>query len=652
MGFLNLTAGQFFALLGAVTAVTVALYMLDRARRRQVVATLRFWTEAANAAPVTRRRRIRQPLSLAMQLIGMLFLLLAVAEWQWPGQTAARRDHVLVLDTSAWMGAAAPHGNNNETLMDVARRSALAWLRAVPADDRVVVIRADGLATPATAWETDRRVLARAILESQPGATLLNISQSLGFARRLQLAGGGAPGEIAYAGPARIGAREANNLVLPRIPALRVVAVDDDVDNCGLRVVGARRSAVDPGVWDVLVRVRNYSTRDLPVTVTLNFGNTPQGTRPLVIRAGEDREAAFAVRTKAAGLLEVRIYPKDAFAADNYASLELPEVRSMPVLVYSDQPALIRPALLSDPRIDAEFRPVSQYSASARMTGADGAGEARRPALVVLHRFGPEQAPDASALWIDAPAGRAPMQVKERLSQPEGLFWVPDQPLTAGLRARDMQLGQVSVLVPAAKDAILAGVKAGPILVARGDSERRTIVLGFDPFEGALRFELATPLLIANALRWISPDVFRDVDVATQAAGVVESALPPGRAKVEVLTDTGAALPFAARENSVSFFAGEAARVRVVAGNSERVYSLTLPEMWDARWQPPGGTRRGIPAVSEALRRGPGLWPWLALLGAALLVAEWLIFARFRSLPADAKSGPFGAASGTKEKAA
>ena len=35
----------------------------------------------------------------------MLLLLLAIAEFQFGGSRNARRDHVLVLDTSAWMGA-------------------------------------------------------------------------------------------------------------------------------------------------------------------------------------------------------------------------------------------------------------------------------------------------------------------------------------------------------------------------------------------------------------------------------------------------------------------------------------------------------------------------------------------------------------------
>ena len=110
----------------------------------------------------------------------------------------------LIVDTSAWMGASLP-GHTGMTLMDQARADALGWLRAVPADDRVLVIRADGLATPATGWETDHRAIARAILESEPGVTALGITEALQFAlHSQQQAGGGRPGEIVYSGPGRI----------------------------------------------------------------------------------------------------------------------------------------------------------------------------------------------------------------------------------------------------------------------------------------------------------------------------------------------------------------------------------------------------------------------------------------------------------------
>ena len=160
------------------------------------------------------------------------------------------------------------------------------------------------------------------------------------------------------------------------------------------------------------------------------------------------------------------------------------------------------------------------------------------------------------------------------------------------------------------------------------DGKTRNVVMGFDPFTGAMRYELTTPLLLANILRWVAPDVFRDIDVGTQSAGAVSTPVPSEGA-VQVLTDSGTSLPYNMRDKAIEFFAGESARVRVIAGNSERVYSLTLPEMWDVKWTPPANVRHGIPAWNDAIRRNRDWWPFLAALGALVLIAEWIAYGRY-----------------------
>jgi len=621
MFLLNLSLGQFLAIFGAIGVFAVALYLLDRSRRKQVVATLKFWSEPGRPAPESRRKKIQQPLSLLLQLLGMLLLLLAIAGFTVGGRQNARRDHVLVLDTSAWMGALLPN-RPDATLMDLARANALGWLRAVPVADRVLVLRADGLTTPATSWELDRRNITRAILDSKPGSTTLNLSHSLDFARQLQRRSGSFAGEIVYAGPGRISAAEANNMTLPDMPAFRVLTVNDAIENCGLRSVGARRSQTDKGTWDVLVRARNYGRIPHTVQLTLNFGSTPQGSQSIDLPPGQERETTFKVHTIAAGVLETRLYPKDPFGADNYAALELPSMRTLPVVVYSEQPDPIRPVLAADPRIAAEFRPVVQYGLNE---GAANAG------LIILDRFDPPSVPAGNSLWIDPPAGKSPVPVKERVDHPGDVAWTPDQPLTAGLRARDVQIDSTSVFDPGPNLTRIAEVEKGPVIVASAstDGKSKMVVMGFNPFAGPMRYELATPLLLANLLHWVAPDVFRDVDVTTQSAGSVTMPLTSGKESVQVLTEAGASLPFNIRGRAVEFFTGESSRVRVIAGNSERVYSLTLPEMWDVKWAPPPTARKGIPAFNESVRRSSDLWPFLALLGAALLIGEWLAYGRY-----------------------
>src|SRR5580765_3149901 len=175
MYFLNLSLLQFLAVFGSISAISVALYLLDRSRRKLVVSTLRFWVAAEQPAVAARRRRIQQPWSLLLQLISMALLLLAIAQLRLGSPAQAGRDHVIVLDTSSWMAGR----SGNRTLMDVARERARQYLKALPARDRVMLVRADALATPATPFELDRKKIEAAIAASDPGSTALNLDQAL-----------------------------------------------------------------------------------------------------------------------------------------------------------------------------------------------------------------------------------------------------------------------------------------------------------------------------------------------------------------------------------------------------------------------------------------------------------------------------------------
>src|ERR1039457_5381826 len=103
MYFLSLSLFQFAALFGSISAVSVALYLLDRSRRKQIVSTLRFWVAAAQPGVAARRRRIQQPWSLILQLVSMALLLLSIAQLRFGAPLQAGHDHATVLATSAWL---------------------------------------------------------------------------------------------------------------------------------------------------------------------------------------------------------------------------------------------------------------------------------------------------------------------------------------------------------------------------------------------------------------------------------------------------------------------------------------------------------------------------------------------------------------------
>ncbi len=324
------------------------------------------------------------------------------------------------LDTSAWMNAVAPTGASQSnqprhSLMDLARRQAALYVRSLPGSDRVMLVRADALATPATPFLSDKLTVLRAIADSRPGSTALDLGQALGFAARTQQLSANRAGEIVYAGPARI---VETDEAIPAVSNLRVLAVGDGIANSGIRHVGLRRSPDDANVWDVYVACRNYGTQPRTGTIAIGFGGAPAGAQRITLEPNADHETAFKLRTHAAGLPEVRLFPSDDFPDDNRAVLEIPAYGGLGVTIYSDSPDVLRPLFGANSRISAVFKGTSQYK-------PDTAG------LVVLDHFRPKVSPQGDSLWLDPPPTESPIPVRARVDHPGAIRWATDQAMAA-----------------------------------------------------------------------------------------------------------------------------------------------------------------------------------------------------------------------------
>lgn len=621
MFFFNLSLPEFLALLGSVSGVVVALYLLDRLRKKQTVATLRFFSALDKAPQYRHRRRLQQPWSLLLQLLSMALLLLALAQLRLGSPDRYSRDHVLLLDTSSWMSARSGQGR----LIDQARAAAKAYLKSLPSNDRVMLVRSDALATPATPFEVDRRKLEQAIDSSQPGASVLNIEQALRFAEQSRRLNARRAGEIVFAGAGRIPSDAAS----PKPPAnFRLLPTASPAENIGLRKVGVRRSLTAPDVWEIYVGVKNYGAAARSVPLLVQFGGAPAGTRRLDLKPGAEENATFRYSTRASGWLEARLGAHDAFPADDRAVLELPAREALPVLVYTDHPELLKPVISSIAGVQPQFLPTSRYRAKS---------DAR---IVILDRFGPVTPPEADTIWIEPPAGRSPITVKSSGTRLKLTRWRSDHVLGSGLHTKDLELATAEVFRPQPEDIPIAESDAGPLIVGRS-GKTKIVVFGFHPLDSAMRYELTTPLLFANILRWMAPETFRAWEITAGTVGTVNVELEneADPAGIQVITEEGKRLPFTLDGRTLRLFCGSPGIVRVITGGRELVYSLTLPQAGDLVWRPTG-VAVGVPRRLPFQPNARDIWQWLALAGALGIFIDWLLFGRTARKLAKAKTAP------------
>ena len=334
-----------------------------------------------------------------------------------------------------------------------------------------------------------------------------------------------------------------------------------------------------------------------------------------MLAPGKPEEFSFRFRTKAAGWVEARLLERDSIPEDNRALLEIPALKTVRVSVYTDEPDSLRPALQAHPQIEPAFFPTAAYRPDAKAS------------VIILDRFAPRQLPKAPSIWIEPPEP-APFHVRTKVSDAKIVRWRADHELAAGLRSQDIRVPEAQVYATLAGDITVAETEAGPIVLAR--PSMRAVVMGFHPGRSELRYDLMTPLLLANVLRWFEPEVFRAYDLHGGSAGSVTATLDSDvdPATLKVVGENGD-LPFTVQGQTVRFFAGVPQTVRVISSGREQVHSLSLPEVAQTTWEPPRSAFRGLPGgFQQAISRD--LWQYLAVLGGIGLLVEWWLYGRNR----------------------
>jgi len=605
MSLTNFGPGSLFILLGIFGALLVLPYLVDRLRRRVTVPSLRLWQFSSRQTWQRPRWRVSQPWSLVLQALALILLLLAAAGIQLPGARRPALDHVLVIDVSAWTGASTGQGR----LIDEERQAALAYLARLPEQDRVMVVAAAALPLALTSFERDREVLRLAIAGVEPQASGLRLNEALEFAERARRRHGQRPGEIVVISPGYI-----TEPVAPeRVPAgTRLISTrTGPIHNAGIKRIAARRLATPGGGWGVLVTLWNHSGQRIQADLLVQLAGAPVASERFELGPWELREKNYTVRTSAAGKLTAELYPRDDLPLDNHAELELPAWHPIRVNVWTRRRPLFEAVFGEHPLIEARYA-VGEHEALPRadVTVVDG---------------------------VPAPAGLSgPVLFLERPQQParpgtEVNFEPGDLAALAPLEGVRVPVTAIRPLAVGTGDRVVARAGNTAVCVVHWTEgpPARQARLGIDPLAPNLRSQPIAPLLLTGLIQLLAGGGPNQWELATQPPGTILVPLPPGTEarKLRVRDAEGRELPASFKPEGLELFVDRPTTVHVVAGLVERVYSASLPDLPQQRWEPPPSVARGMPVAAP-----PGhhwnLWPALVMVALGLLVLEWQLFGR------------------------
>lgn len=625
MGLLNLALAQLLGIFAPVAGLLVALYFYDRSRRRILVSTLRFWPKRPAPAIRQRHKRIQHPLSLLLQLIALGLLLLAIADPRPGVSDAGAQRRVIVLDTSASMALADSNGVN---LMDQAKALALAYIGSLPAGDQVMLIEADGSPMVRVPFTRDRQLLRDSVSAAQPSLTPLDIGAAFELADgtlRLALNSGGEPlpdhpgaGETVYVGPGRFDGQPARAAVLPRVRYLQTEAPSDAL---GILSLEASADLAERGKWDVALEARNYGSETATARIDFLFNDRPLGHRSLSIAEGGDASLQFTLRSQHPGRLRAQLAADDAYSQNNVATVAIPAPDRTRVQIHGASEREFGPLLAAGARIEADY--------------ADSPDDLT-PEAIHVWASGGGSGSSRRAIYLAPPGTPSPVAEAASARRSPVSEWSASHQLAKGIRDPDLIPDRVRVFSPRPGDDVIASTADGPVVVARSDDDERLVAFGFDLTDTSVRDRLSAPMLFANAVSWLDSAAFRAEAVAARGPGAVTMEAPNSAPQqISVRTASGADVPWVLSDGKVRFYADQRDTYRVTTADHDLTLVLQQPQIPSSSWDPPESVARGVPSRLAGMGESWVLWPWLAVLGALILLYDWIRFGRGRRLTAE-----------------
>jgi len=664
------------AIAGVAAAVAVPLlvllYFLKLRRRDVEISSTLLWKRAVQDLQANAPfQRLRRNILLLLQLLALAAVLLALAQPQLAGESAARGRHVIAIDRGASMRAT--DGPDGVSRLESARERARALVDALRepgllggrSADEAMVIAFDARAEVVQPFTSDKRLLRQAIERIRPTDTPSDLDAPLRLARAQapQLAapptadGEEAPQTV----PGPVGTIHlftdgrlagGDGVDLHRDDEIRYERVGElGTGNVGITAIDARRQVRTPAEVSVLVGLQSSLTEQTAVSVELLVDGAPAGARRVTLPPADDGPTtggvAFDLELPSAAVIEARLRAPeggapDAFDRDDRGWAVVPDARRLRVALVTRGNLFLREGLASLPIERVE---VFEPEGFADLLDAQAAMPDRFDAVVLdgwlppRDEASPTGLPPGRWLVFDAvPTGPGGLADLGEGPAAEIIDWSRDHPIVRQLTLAGVAMFS-SRLVEAPEDGsatVLATSDRGPAIVALEGVRTRAVVVPWNVQESNWPLRPSFVVFLGQALRSLSDTDGETADAprpgATHAvrldtpADSVRVRTPGGRTLEAPVGPDGRAVFGPLDEVGVYTLSwDDGAQTDRLAVNLASADESVIRAAEELSLR----TERvaAIGAQGRADSRRP-LWPWLVGCGIALVLVEWYVYNR------------------------
>jgi hypothetical protein len=636
MGLLAPLALAFVPVLGLI----IALYLLRLRRPETPVSSLLLWRallrdQEANAP----WQRLSTSLLLLLQLAIAAVLILALARPWSVAATPGGSNLVIVLDTSASMGAT--DGLDGRTRLAEAVRDAWARISALPANGTAALIAAGNHARIVSPATGDRDALRRALDTLQPAPTATDLSEALSLAAGVAAASAD-PEVLVYSD----GQFPDPRGTVPALAApLHFVAMGARGANQAIIALSVRRTAA---TLSLLAQVANADTVQVTRRLDIELDGVAWAGRTLTLPPGETTQVLFDEVPPGAQVVQAHLAGADDLAVDDTAWTINHAAEPAPVLLVTDGNRFLQNALVLLPNVALDHTIPADYSPELTAT------------LTVFDRTVPSTTlPTGNLLFVAPPTSTTIFEVTGVLTTPNPLPQVAPasvdpgtaptdgaggDPLLRYTDLSDLHIARAAHIARPPWARVVLDSDSGPLILAGEVEGHRVVIIGFDLHDSDLPLQMSYPLLMRNLVGYLLPEAAGDLAASVQPGDPVPlaAAVQEGVDRLTVRGPGGAQLAsytVGPDQFRFTFNGADTPGVYIVSqwvGAREvrrEGFTANLFSLDEARTAPradpplPAGRPVGAADVSD-VQTGQGQFEWwqgLAALALLALIAEWLI---------------------------
>ncbi|MEO8205986.1 MAG: BatA and WFA domain-containing protein [Chthoniobacterales bacterium] len=461
------------------------LYLVKTQLPKKIVSTLLFWN---NISPRLRQqpfwRKLRRWVSLALQLLLLLFIVLAFTQPQPSAESLKPHRTIFVLDASAGMRAEDVSPSRWGQALDNLR----ARVNRMRVFDEAAIVLGTSSPKILCGWTKSQRTLKNSVegvtasLDAQDIRPALDVASNLAASR-----------ENSQVILLSDGVLE-NPLELKDKPGVEWVKVGGKPINTGITLFSARRSAVSAGEYQLSAAVESNDPMETTVQFELIKNGALMDVQTLQLKPGVPWRKSWQDQDRGETNFTARItgMKKDDLAEDNEAAAKIPALRKVSILLVSESNHFLEAALNSMDLIEwKRVQPDEDYA--ARALASD---------LVIYYRTAPPEKDRPQNMILIVPPGEGFWGKNgDMIEAPLVSDWQKESIPLRYMSLDQVRLNRAKHFTPSPGAVVFAESFGNALIFGDWESSPRWVTLAFDLDQSDFVLRTAFPVFLGNLVQ-------------------------------------------------------------------------------------------------------------------------------------------------------